>query len=355
MASTDLNLNLAGKDPIRAARFAERAGCAVGWLTEGQTDPFVQLAAASQNVDGLRLGTCVSVAFARNPMTTAYIANDLHGLTSGKFILGLGTQVRAHIEQRFSMQWSRPVERLGEMIGAIRAIWSAWNTESDLKFDGEFYSHTLMTPSFRPPPSLVGYPPIYVGAFGQRMCELAGTIADGILIHPFATTGYVENIMRPSLLQGIGKAGRAESDVKICRSVFVLDDSGPDEAQMRDRLREKVAFLASTRAYGGVMKAHGLDSVAAELNRLSRTQDEDRWGQMANLIDDDMLRLFYITASESELPGGLLKASEGVDRLILNLRYVSSGSRAQEIIREAKASVERGGGEYMPSDFRDFS
>lgn len=278
-------------------REAEESGFHGLWSAESAHDPFLPLVAAAQQTSSLQLGTAITVAFARNPMSLAYTAYDLQTLSGGRFLLGLGSQVRPHIERRFGMPWSQPAARMREFVEAMRAIWAAWSTGDRLNFRGQFYNHTLMTPFFSPPPSPWGPPPVYLAAVGDHMTEVAGEVCDGFLPHPFTTVEYMAERTLPALKRGLAKSGRDLDQFSISVSGMVA--SGRTEEQMANaisRVRERIAFYGSTPAYHPVLQQHGWDELGAELNRLSRSDSPNRWTQMGELIDDEVLHAFAIVA-----------------------------------------------------------
>lgn len=284
-------------DFAERGRDAEAASYDGLWSAESAHDPFLPLAAAGQATSILKLGTAITVAFARNPMSLAYTAYDLQTLTGGRFILGLGSQVRSHIERRFDMPWSRPAARMREFIEAMRAIWAAWATGDRLDFQGDFYSHTLMTPFFSPPPSPFGPPPVYLAAVGDHMTEAAGTSCDGLLPHPFTTARYLRERTLPAAERGL--AGSERSLEKFSIGLSGLVASGRTEEEMAHAVaavKKQIAFYGSTPAYHGVLELHGWSDVGSELNTLSRSDADDRWTRMGDLIDDEMLHTFAIVA-----------------------------------------------------------
>lgn len=286
----------------RRGRAAQQAGYHGLWSAESAHDPFLPLVAAAQNTTTLELGTAITVAFARNPMTLAYTANDLQTLTGGRFLLGLGSQVRPHVERRFNMVWSQPAARMREFIEAMRAIWSAWSTGERLDFRGEFYTHTLMTAFFAPPPCPWGPPAVYLAAVGERMTEVAGAVCDGLLPHPFTTVRYLRERTMPAVERGLAESGRSLE--KFSLSLSGLIASGRTEQEMAvaiRHVREQIAFYGSTPAYHSVLDLHGWGDLGHELNALSRSGDEDRWSRMGDLIDDDVLAAFAIVADPDRL------------------------------------------------------
>src|SRR3954451_2730495 len=209
---------------------AEAAGYDGAWSAETSHDPFFPLLLAAQSTERLQLGTGIAVAFARNPMTLASIGNDLNWYSKGRFLLGLGSQVKAHVTKRFSMPWSHPAPRMRELILAMRAIWACWNNGSKLEFRGEFYTHTLMTPFFNPGPNPYGPPKVFLAAVGEKMTEVAGEVADGIIIHGFTTERYLREVTVPALERGMAKSGRARGDFEISFPAFIV--SGTTEEEM---------------------------------------------------------------------------------------------------------------------------
>ena len=283
-------------------RAAETAGYHGLWSAESAHDPFLPLVAAAQETSTLELGTAIAVAFARSPMSLAYTAYDLQALTGGRFLLGLGSQIRPHIERRFAMPWSQPARRMREFVEAMQAIWSAWATGERLDFRGDFYSHTLMTPFFSPPPSPSGPPAVYLAAVGEHMTEVAGAVCDGLLPHPFTTERYLRERTLPAVQRGLDDSGRSLE--KFSMSLSGLVASGKTEEQMEvaiRRVREQLGFYGSTPAYHPVLELHGWGDLGHELNALSRSDADDRWTRMGDLIDDDMLTAFAIVAEPDRL------------------------------------------------------
>lgn len=287
---------------------AESAGYSGLWSAESAHDPFLPLIAAAQSTSTLELGTAIAVAFARNPMSMAYSAHDLQTLTGGRFMLGLGSQVRPHIQRRFDMPWSKPAARMREFIEAMRAIWSAWSTGDKLDFQGEFYSHTLMTPFFSPGACPWGPPKVYLAAVGEHMTEVAGAVCDGLMPHPFTTDRYLRERTLPTVERGLRASGRTLGEFSISFQGLVA--SGRTEEEMATavrRVREQIAFYGSTPAYHQVLELHGWAELGHELNTLSRTADEDRWIRMGELIDDEILAAFAIVAEPDRIADAIAK------------------------------------------------
>jgi probable F420-dependent oxidoreductase len=272
--------------------------------------------AAAHSTSTLELGTAIAVAFARSPMSLAYSAHDLQVLTGGRFMLGLGSQVRAHIERRFDMPWSKPAARMREYVEALRAIWSSWSTGDKLDFQGEFYSHTLMTPFFSPGSCPWGPPKVYVAAVGERMTEVAGAVCDGLMPHPFTTDRFLRERTLPTVERGLRDSGRTVDDFSI--SFQGLIATGHTEEEMATavrRVREQIAFYGSTPAYHQVLELHGWDELARELNTLSRSDDGDRWVRMGELVDDEVLAAFAIVAEPNRVADAIAQRyGDVVDR-----------------------------------------
>jgi len=270
------------------------------WSAELAHDPFLPLVRAADEIGPqMELGTSIAVAFARSPMTLANTAWDLQELTGGRFVLGLGSQVKAHIERRFSMPWSKPAARMRELVLAMRAIWASWQDGTKLQFEGEFYTHTLMTPMFSPAPLPSGAPKVLVAAVGDAMTKVAAEVADGLLMHSFTTRRYVQEVTLPAISAVLADSGRARSDFQLAYTPFIV--SGVDEQSMADSARtarERIAFYASTPAYRPVLELHGWGELQSELNELARA---GRWQQMGELIDDEMLGTFAVVAPVDEL------------------------------------------------------
>ena len=316
------------EDPGRAGElFAEleRIGYDSGFSFESKHDPFLPLALASQTTSRLRLGTAVAIAFARNPMVLAGVGYDLQRLTEGRFVLGLGSQIRPHIENRFSETWSRPAARMRELVLAVRAIWDCWEGHSELRFEGEFYHHTLMTPAFDPGPSPQGPPPVFIGGFGPRMIEVAGEVADGLIVHPFNTRRSLEELVLPALARGRLAADRADGAVELMWVMMVVTWSTDEEHDIAMRsVRDQLAFYGSTPAYAPVLELHGHEGLHHELNRLSK---QGRWADMATLVPDDLVEEVAVVGPRGEIAEKIRARADGVtDRVgLVNNRNPDPG------------------------------
>ena len=299
---------------------AEKSGYDGVWSAETNHDPFLPIAVGAAATEKLEFGTGIAVAFARNPMTLAVLANDLQLLTKGRFMLGMGSQIKPHITKRFSMPWSHPAPRMREMVLAIRAIWKTWETGEPLAFRGEFYTHTLMTPFFDPGPNPHGNPKILLAAVGEHMTEVAGEVADGFLVHGFSTERYMREVSIPALERGAAKAGKTRADLTVSYPGFVV--TGPDEETMAAAakgVREQIAFYGSTPAYRPVLELHGWGDLQTELNTLSKRGE---WVKMGELIDDDILNAFAIVCPLDKVAGEVHARFDGiVDRFSFYAPY----------------------------------
>jgi probable F420-dependent oxidoreductase len=287
----DANLNPAAiGDAATSAAALESAGFNRVWCAEVGHDPFLPLALAATSTSSVELATGIAVAFARSPMTVAYTAWDLQQLSGGRFVLGLGSQVKPHIEKRYSMEWSAPAVRMAEYIEALRAIWHSWQTGERLNFRGEFYRHTLMTPFFAPAPLSYAAPRIVLAAVNPARAAVAGRHADGIVVHPFVTVSYLRDVLLPA-----AHAGRASdaAPFEVSLSGFVAAGATTEEVgATRELARMQVAFYASTPSYSAVLAHHGWEALGTELHALSVAGD---WANMAALVTDDVLAEFCLT------------------------------------------------------------
>jgi probable F420-dependent oxidoreductase len=279
-------------------RAAEDAGLDCLWAAETTNDPFLSLVLAAEHSERVSLGTSIAIAFARNPMSLAYTTNQLQEYTGGRLILGLGSQVRAHIERRFSAEWSRPAARMREFVLALRAIWGSWNDGARLDFQGEFYTHTLMAPLFTPHPHEFGRPRVFLAAVGEGMTEVAGEVADGVITHGFSSPRYVREVTLPALQRGLDTSGRTRAEVEVtCPGFIAVVRNDEQMAKARAAMRQQLAFYGSTPAYRPVLELHGWGDLQPELYINSK---RGAWEEMATLIDDEILdTLSIITGPES--------------------------------------------------------
>ena len=298
------------------ARAAEALGFDTLWTTETQHDPFLPGALIAEHTRNLQFGTAVAISFARSPATLAYTAWDLAQASGGRFILGLGTQVKAHIERRFGMPWPESVVgKLREQIGAIRAFWHAWQHDERLKFRGEYYRLSLMSPFFNPGPIEHPEIPIYIAGVNTGLARLAGEVADGFHAHPLNSPEYLREVILPAIATGAEKAGRDPKQIKIALTAFVA--SSPEEMSFA---RAQIAFYASTPSYRRVFALHGLEAVAAELSGLAA---QGKWGEMFMLIDDSILEHFCVLAPEDRLAEAVQARYQGLaDHLSIYTPYI---------------------------------
>jgi probable F420-dependent oxidoreductase len=300
------------------ARAAESLGFAGLWTSETRHDAFLPLAIAANETERIELGTSVAIAFSRSPMEMAQTAWDLQDLSEGRFILGLGTQVKAHIKRRFSMPWDRPVARLREYIGALRAIWGSFQTGESLQFEGQFYRHTLMTPFFNPGPIEHPDVPVYIAGVNTGLAGLAGELCDGFHVHPFHSPEYVRRTVKPAIAEGAQKEGRDPGEIELATSVFVI--TGEESGEQREKMRAQISFYASTPTYRTVLEAHGWEEVGERLGKLAR---DKRWEEMPELITDEMLRAFAVEAAPGEVGDALKERYEGlIDRVSLYMPFI---------------------------------
>ena len=298
------------------ARAVEEMGFGALWTTETQHDPFLPGALIAEHTQRLRFGTAVAIAFARSPANLAYTAWDLAGASGGRFILGLGTQVKAHIERRFGMPWPESVVgKLREQIAAIRAFWHTWQTGEQLNFRGEHYKLTLMSPFFNPGPIATPQIPIFIAGVNPGLARLAGEVADGYHVHPLHTRRYLNEVVLPAIRVGAQKTGRVPQTIQVSASVFVV--TAPEEDIFT---RAQIAFYASTPSYRAVMALHGWEETAQQLSGLAA---HGQWGEMPALISDEMLCAFAVVAAPQDLRSALSERYQGlVDRLTLYVPFV---------------------------------
>lgn len=308
-----------------------------GLLTaETNHDPFFPLMLASQSTSKVDLMTGIAVAFARSPMTLASTAHDLNAASQGRFILGLGSQIRAHITKRFNMPWSKPAARMREFILAMRAVWDCWYNGKPLAFTGEFYSHTLMTPFFTPTDTEYGPPRVFLAAVGPLMAEVAGEVADGILLHAFTTEKYIRETTLPALQRGWAKAGKSRDEFEIVYPMFtVTGDTQDTVAQAKATVRQQVAFYGSTPAYKPVLESIGAGELQPTLNRMSK---QGQWVEMGELIGEDLIKEFAVVAEPKDLAGAILsKYGDIVDRTSAAYGLIPSDLQRQ-IISDLRAA-----------------
>jgi probable F420-dependent oxidoreductase len=299
---------------------------------EGPHDPFFPLVLAAQATERVELTTAIAIAFARNPMICAQMANDLQLISGGRFILGLGTQIRTHIERRFSQTWSKPNARMREFVRAIRAIWRCWETGEKLDFRGEFYQHTLMTPVFNPGPNPHGTPRIYLAGFGPKMVGIAGEVADGWILHPLHSPDFIDKVTMPALCDGARKADRDPAEIDISAQVITMLGSTDEQvAKARNGARAQVAFYSSTPAYKVMLDHHGWGDIQPDLNKLSK---QGKWVEMIEFISDEMLDTLGVSGTPAEVAKKLRDRNGFADRTSL-IAYNETGEpdAVAEVVR----------------------
>jgi probable F420-dependent oxidoreductase len=323
-----------------AARDTEAAGYTGAWTAETSHDPFLPLVLGAEHTTTLELGTSIAVAFARSPMTVANIGWDLQAYSKGRFMLGLGSQIKPHIEKRFSMPWSHPAPRMREFVLAMQAIWDSWMTGGKLGFRGEFYTHTLMTPFFAPNPDDLGDfgpPRVFLAGVGELMTEVAGEVCDGFICHGFTTERYLREVTLPALERGRAKAGKTMEGFEIVGPSFVVTGATDEElARASAGTRQQIAFYGSTPAYRGVLELHGWGELQERLNSLSK---QGKWVEMGGLIDDEILNTFAVVGTPEQIAPELhARYGDVIQRISFYAPYSSDPERRSSIIAAVKAA-----------------
>ncbi len=321
---------------VDTATTLERRGYDGCWTAEVSHDPFLPLTLAAEHTETIELGTSIAVAFARNPMTMANVGWDLQEYSRGRINLGLGSQIKPHVEKRFSMPWSKPVSRMREFVLAMHEIWACWRDGTKLQFEGDFYTHRLMTPMFTPEPHDYGVPKVFIAAVGEAMTEMTGEVADGLLAHAFTTKRYFEEVTTPALLRGMEKSGRKRSDFQISAPIFVV--TAVDEADLHAAAvptRKQIAFYGSTPAYKKVLDLHGWADLHGELHQLSLQGD---WDRMGTLIDDEILRTFAVVAPIDKLASAIRDRCDGVvDRVTVGFPAAIAEDIVSAVLQELRS------------------
>jgi probable F420-dependent oxidoreductase len=322
------------------AKEVEEAGYSGAWTAETAHDPFFPLVLAAEHTREIELGTSIAVAFARNPMTLANIGWDLQSYSGGRFVLGLGSQIKPHITKRFSMEWSHPAARMREMVLAIRAIWDTWLTGAKLDFRGDFYTHTLMTPFFTPDKADLGdfgVPKIFLAGVGELMTEVAGEVCDGFLCHGFTTERYLREVTIPALARGRAKVGKTMDGFEIVGPSFVV--TGNDESELSAAAagtRQQIAFYGSTPAYRPVLELHGWGGLQDELNTLSK---QGKWVEMGGLIDDEILNTFAVVGEPERIAPELHhRYGDVIQRISFYAPYRSDPDRWRQVLADLTAA-----------------
>lgn len=301
---------------------------------EGPHDPFLPLSLAAVQTQRVELMTAVAIAFARNPMVCAYMANDLQLLAEGRFILGLGTQIRPHIERRFSQTWSKPNPRMREFVRAIRAIFHAWQSGERLDFRGEFYTHTLMTPFLSPGPNPFGVPRIFLAGFGPSMINVAGEVADGWIVHPLHSPGFVRDVALPALDKGLAKAGRSRQGFEIsAQTITMIGSNDAEVAAAREKAKAQIAFYGSTPSYKIMLDHHGWGDLQPQLNRMTK---EGRWFDMMQLVTDDMLDAVGVSGTPAAAGKRLRERNAFADRTSLVLYNETEPEAVVDLLRAVR-------------------
>ncbi|MEN9802389.1 MAG: hypothetical protein RLZ37_1514 [Actinomycetota bacterium] len=321
-------------ETVASVREAEAAGYTGAWTAETSHDPFLPLLLAAEHSSSLELGTSIAVAFARSPMTLANTAWDLQAYSQGRFILGLGSQIKPHITKRFSMPWSKPAARMREMVLAIRAIWDCWLTGSQLDFRGEFYTHTLMTPFFTPAASeLAGFGPprIFLAGVGELMTEVAGEVCDGFICHGFTTEKYLREVTIPALERGRARVGKTLDGFEIVGPSFVVTGNNEQELTAATvGTRQQIAFYGSTPAYRPVLDLHGWGDLQDRLNSLSKS---GKWAEMGTLITDEVLETFAVVGEPESIAPELHKRyGDVIQRISFYAPYKSDPERWSKVM-----------------------
>ncbi len=315
------------------AKAAEAEGFDGIVATENKHDPFLALAVAGAATERIELHTGVAIAFARTPMAVAQVGWDLAAATGGRFVVGLGSQVRAHNERRFSVPWTPPAPRMREYIQVLRAVWRCWRDGDKPAYEGQHYRFTLMTPNFTPEPSAAPPPRIHIAAVGPAMLRVAAEECDGVKLHGFCTRKYLTDEIMPRVEAGLAKAGRTREDYEISGGGFLA--TGPDDASVAKRfewVRQRVAFYGSTPAYYPVFAAHGLEDLGLKLNALVR---QGKWGELAREVPDDVAHLFAAVGRHDQLVGAIEERFGGlVDTL--SLRGDGTGDVPPDLVQDIR-------------------
>lgn len=322
-------------DAASRARALEGDGYDAAWAGEVNQDPFLPLAVAAGATERIELGTSIAVALARSPMALAYTANDLQRHSGGRLLLGLGSQVKAHVVRRYAMPWGRPAAQLREFVLAMRAIWSSWQDGTPLDFRGEYYRHTLMPPDFVPPRHDFGPPRVLLAGVGDLMTRTAGEVADGFLCHGYTTARWIRERTLPALREGRERAGAGMDGFEVANTPFIVTGTQQEMETALPLLRGRIAFYASTPAYRGVFELHGWGALNEELTSLSKA---GRWAEMAGLVTDEMVDAFAIVAAPDELPARVAERFGGLlTRITFNPPAGLSRDAAADLVERLRA------------------
>lgn len=315
--------------PDHIKKLEEQGYDGVG-TAEMNHDPFMPLLLAAEHSQNIEIATGIAVAFARSPMILANLGHDLNAYSNGRFTLGLGSQIRPHITKRFSMPWGAPAPQMRELILAMRAIWANWYEGEPLRFEGKYYNHTLMTPAFSPEDKDHGAPKVTLAAVGPIMTEVAGEVADGLIIHPFSNEKYIREVTLPAVERGLAKSGRSRDNFEISYAPFII--SGRDEqAFEKEKLaaKNRIAFYGSTPAYKNVLGVHGWGEMQIELNSMSK---QGKWQEMGEMITDDILNVFSVMQEPGKVVTEIkLRFGDIIDRTSGGFTFVDTEDRLEMI------------------------
>lgn len=314
----------------KSARDLEAMGFDGLRTAEMNHDPFFPLVLAAEHTKQVELATSIAVGFARSPMLLANIGHDLNAFSKGRMTIGLGSQIKPHITKRFSMPWGAPAEKMRELVLAMRAIWASWYDGKKLEFVGRHYTHTLMTPAFTPENREFGAPKVILAAVGPRMTEVAGEVADGMIIHPFSNVPFIEQVTLPAIERGLAKGGRQRENFEISYSNFVVSGRNEQEFEQSKRVaKERIAFYGSTPAYKEVLDVIGAGHLQGELNTMSK---QGRWKEMGSLIGDDLLAEFAVVGEPKDIvPEMKRRYGAFTDRTSASFPFVDDATRKQMI------------------------
>lgn len=333
----DSGIFLEATELPEAAKAIEALGFDGVYTLEGPNDPFVSATVAAMSTKDITIMTSIAVAFARNPMNLAYLGNDLQNLSKGRFILGLGTQVKSHVEHRFSMPWGKPVTRMRDMVLAIRAIWHSWQTGERLHYEGEYYHHTLMVPTFMPKPNPYGAPKIYLAGVGPKMTAMVGEVADGYFVHPFGSKKSLDDLTMPALEAGFALRDKKPEDFDIAAQIMTA--TGLNSQQMDEAIasaRNQIAFYGSTPAYLPVLEVHGWADMHLQWKQMVR---ENRWTDMAASVSDDMLYAFATVGTPQEIAQQIVERSAGRLQRVSPVVYKSDPKILAALAKALKAEL----------------
>ena len=314
------------------AKWAESMGYDGLCTEDAAHDPMLPLLMAASTTSRVTLETRVTIAFPRSPMVLAYSARDLQDFSGGRFRLGLGTQVKGHIQRRFSTEWDSPGPRMREYVQSLHAIWGAWQTGERLEYHGEYYNFSLMTPFFSPGRSEQPEPPVFISAVNPYNCRVAGEVCDGVALHPLTTSKYLKEVINPNIADGAARSGRDPKSVNLSNSSFVI--TGPNQAAInakKEAVKKQIAFYCSTRSYSKILDVQGFQDLGVWLHEMSLKQ---QWDQMAELITDEILDAFAVVGGYSEIPGLMKERFDGLlDEVVLNA--IGRGSQDEAEVKKA--------------------